>query len=243
MSIEADTCQQIIRVTLAMWEEKAASDEVFQGLTSGKERGHRMADFVDERTTGLLESHFVTQFQSGKGGVARARSMGDVWLKSGGIFNPINVKTGVSGANGQPNLVSLKKLLRALLHDQIDSYYLLFVKFELGSAIRPKVSLVDLLSHLEFATYDDGPGQMMLLEEKFFAAMDGGHLGSTDSIITKIDWLFALLKDGNRRLLQNRQRTIAGFEKHIAEYKAQPDHVIKQTSLGFADEPDKDSKD
>lgn len=237
MSIDQKTCQKITRLTLAMWEEKAAEDGVFLGLTRGKERGHRMADFVDERTTALLEVHFVTRFQPGKGGVARARSMGDVWLKSAGMFNPINVKTGVSGANGQPNLVSLKKLLRALVNDQIDSYYLLFVKFELGEAVRPKVFLVDLLDHLEFATYDDGPGQMMLLEEKFFDAMEGGQCGSSTTIVTKIDRLFALLKDGNRRLIQNRERTIADFENIIAAYKARPVHTIDQTSLGFADEP------
>jgi hypothetical protein len=237
MSIDAKTCQRISRLTVEMWEEKAAKDEVFLGLTRGKERGHKMADFVDERTTALLKVHFVTRFQSGKGGLVRARSMGDVWLKSGGIFNPINVKTGVSGANGQPNLVSLKKLLRALVNDQIDSYYLLFVKFELGKVVRPKVFLVDLLEHLEFATYDDGPGQMMLLEEKFFVAMESCKPAPATSIVTKIDRLFALLKDGNRRLIQNRERTIADFEKLIAEYKSRPVHAIDQTTLGFVDEP------
>jgi hypothetical protein len=238
MALDPKTCQEIIRRTLEMWEEKAANDEVFLRLTRGKERGHRMADFVDERTTELLDAHFVTKFQSGKGGAARARSMGDVWLKSGGIFNPINVKTGVSGSNGQPNLVSLKKLLRALLNDQIDSYYLLFVKFELEDAVKPKVVLVDLLDHLDFATYDDGPGQMMLRESEFFAAMEGGHRASSTSIVTKIDRLFLLLKDGNRRLIQNRERTIAEFEKRIVAYKAQMKHSLNQTGLGFADEPD-----
>jgi len=233
MTIDEVTCEQIVRRTKAMWAEKAAKDEVFLGLTRGKERGHRMADFVDERTTALLEAHFVTRFQSGKGGTARARSMGDVWLKSGGIFNPVNVKTGVSGANGQPNLVSLKKLLRALLNDQIDSYYLLFVKFDLGPPVRPKVFLVDLLGHLEFATYDDGPGQMMLLEEKFFSAMEGGACATSTPIVEKIDRLFALLKDGNRRLIQNRKTTIEQFEKMIAAYKAQSAHKLNQLGLGF----------
>lgn len=236
MAIDAKTCQEITRRTLEMWHDKAANDDVFLGLTRGKERGHRMADFVDERTTELLDAHFVTRFQVGKGGKVRARSMGDVWLKSSGIFNPINVKSGVSGANGQPNLVSLKKLLRALLADQIDSYYLLFVKFELAEAVRPKVLLVDLLDHLEWTTYDDGPGQMMLLEQKFFGAMEGGHCASTTPIVTKIDRLFEMLKDGNQRLILNRQRTIANFEKAIAQYKATGNHMIDQTGLGFTDE-------
>lgn len=238
MAIDSKTCKRITELTLAMWQEKAAKDEVFLALTRGKERGHRMADFVDERTTELLDVHFATRFQPGKGGKARARSMGDVWLKSNDMFNPINVKTGVSGANGQPNLVSLKKLLRALLNDQIDSYYLLFVKFELEKVVRPKVFLVDLLEHLDFATYDDGPGQMMLLEERFFGAIKGGHCASTSPMIQKIDRLFDILKDGNRRLIQNRQKTIAAFEKAITAYKATATHVINQATLGFTDESD-----
>jgi hypothetical protein len=93
---------------------------------------------------------------------------------------------------------------------------------------------------LEFATYDDGPGQMMLLEQKFFTAMGDGYCTSSTPIVTKIDRLFALLKDGNQRLILNRQRTIANFEKAIAAYKAQPHHTINQADLGFVDEPDKD---
>ena len=224
-----------------MWTEKAAGDDVFLGLTRReKERGHSMADFVDERTTALLEAHFVTRFQRGKGGIRRSRSMGGVWLKSGGIFNPINVKSGVAGANGQPNLVSLKKVLRALLAEQIDSYYLLFAKLELGQAVRPKVLLVDLLDHLAWTTYDDGPGHMMLLEQKFFEAMDGGHYATSMPIVGKINRLFEMLKNGNARLVLNRQRTIIGFEKAIVAYKAQSVHVIDQSTLAFIDEPDKD---
>ena len=64
------------------------------------------------------------------------------------------------------------------------------------------------------------------------------YRASSTSIITKIDRLFDLLKDGNRRLIQNRKKTLATFEKQIAEYKAQPVHAIDQTTLGFDDESD-----
>lgn len=238
MAIDAKTRMEVVRVTTEMWNEKAKNDGEFLRLTKGKERGHRMADFVDERTTGLLQSKFVTRFQTGKGGSARARSMGDVWLKCGGIFNPINVKTGISGSNGQPNLVSLKKLLRALIAEQIDSYYLLFVKFELAESVRPKVFLVDLLAHLEFATYDDGPGQMMLLEEKFFSAMEHGHNISTVSLVEKADRLLQMLEDGNRRLIKNRARTISELAEQVEAYKAKPQHTINQAGLGLSDEQD-----
>ena len=114
------------------------------------------------------------------------------------------------------------------------------VAHELGETVRPKVLLVDLLDHLDWTTYDDGPGQMMLLEQKFFEAMDGGYCATATAIVSKIDRLFDMLKDGNRRLILNRRRTIATFEKAVAAYKAQRVHVVDQSVLGFIDEPNKD---
>jgi hypothetical protein len=91
MAIDPATRGKNIRLTREMWAEKAR-DAAFLRLTRGKERGHKMADFVDECTTELLKDHFVTRFETGKKGESKKRSMGDVWLKSGGIFNPINIK-------------------------------------------------------------------------------------------------------------------------------------------------------
>lgn len=241
MAIDGRTVKEIRNRTLAMWVEKSAHDDEFLRLTRRKkERGHSMADFVDERTTSLLQAHFVTRFERGKGGTRRARSMGDVWLHSRGIFNPINIKSGVAGANGQPNLVSLKKLLRSLLANQVDSYYLLFVKFEINESVQPKVLLVDLLDHLDWTTYDDGPGQIMLLEQKFFDAMDRGLSAISPPLVEKIDRLYAMLVDGNERLITNRRRTIKTFRKATERYKATLSHVIDQASLGFTHESDED---
>jgi len=238
MPIEQGLCEKVVEECLSMWKEKAKSDEVFLRLTKGKERGHRMADFVDETTTALLKAKFTTRYQAGKHGKARSRSMGDVWLLSNGLFNPINVKTGVADTQGQPNLVSLKKLLAALLSDHIDAYYLLFIKFELGQDVIPRVVLCDLLDHLNYATYDDGPGQLMLLEKKFFDQPSIGVSPSTFTQIEKIERLFDMLKDGNRRLIENRNKTIASFEKRISEYKGKESHPIDQAGLKFFDEQD-----
>ncbi len=235
MAIDAKTCEEIRKLTQVMWAKKAKDDGEFRRLVGRKkERGHSMADFVDDCTTSLLKSQFVTRSLG-------PRSMGDVWLKSGGggIFNPINVKTGIVGANGQPNLVSLKRVLRALLADQIDSYYLLFVKFELveKSDPKPKVLIVDLLDHLEWTTYNDGPGQMMLLEKKFFEEMEKGYSVTPKPIVDKIGNLLKMLKAGNERLVQARRRTISTFDKALGAYIAKSDHKIDQSALGFVDEP------
>jgi hypothetical protein len=38
------------------------------------------------------------------------RSMGDLWVHSNGMYNPINIKSGIT-LNGNPNVVSLAKLV------------------------------------------------------------------------------------------------------------------------------------
>jgi hypothetical protein len=167
-------------------EARSAIGE-FQNLFRGKEIGHRIADYVDENTTAMLEQNFDVQHEVNPKGKKRSRSMGDVWVKSNGIYNPINVKAGEAGMNGQPNMVSLTKLIEAILHEQVDSYYLLIVKMDsldspskLGvvakTVITPHVYLVDMLDYLDFITFDSGPGQAMLKEKQFYAAHQSGRM-------------------------------------------------------------------
>ena len=158
--------------TLGYWQQEVTKP-YFVDLAQGKEIGHRLADLVDEKTTALLTLQHITKHQYTREGRRRPRSMGDVWLLDDGIHHPINVKTGVVGSEGQPNLVSLKKVLSAILQRQIDSYYLLYVKMEINEgAIEPSVFFLDMLDWLKYVTFDSGPGQMMLKARLFFAAYD-----------------------------------------------------------------------
>ena len=111
------------------------------------------------------------------------RSEPDQWEMSGSVsnhmYNPINVKAGEAGKNGQPNMVSLTKLLDALMKAEIDSYYLLIVKMRLEntsasedvdeSRLVPDRSAERLFrgharSNSDHVTFDSGPGQTMLKE-------------------------------------------------------------------------------
>src|SRR5579862_5705749 len=134
------------------------------------------------------------------------RSMGDIWVLSNGIYNPVNIKSGELGKQGQPNMVSLKKLLRALLLRQIDSYYLLLVKMKLGASPQATVYLVDILDHLDVTTFDSGPGQIMLKERLFYQRMADGATPPILTLDEKIAKLFEMLEDADRRLLENRQK-------------------------------------
>lgn len=169
MSLDTDQQSKIVQLTNQHWA-KHVQDASFAELISGKEPGHRMADFVDDRTTALLKVNLDTRYEADAKGEPKKRSMGDVWVYSNDVFNPINVKAGLQGMKGQPNLVSMQKLLDYIFKTWIDSYYLLIIKFHVKDGITHKTYLVDLLDWTEFITYNAGPGQIMLCEREFYEA-------------------------------------------------------------------------
>ena len=124
----------ILRVAKKLWEDQIEVESfrsIFDGKEIGhqiKEIGHRIADYVDQTTTDALLEEVPSRFEMKANGKVMTRSMGDIWIKSNGIMNPLNVKAGEAGRNGQPNLVSLNRILSALLERKIDSYYLLIIK-------------------------------------------------------------------------------------------------------------------
>lgn len=111
--------------------------------------------------------------QTSRGGDEAMRSMGDLWIQSCGIWNPVNVKSGDAGRQGRPNVVSVRKLLSALMDHQIDSYYILTMKVDgtSSSGFTPRVYMADILEHLDCLSFDAGPGQLMLVESSFYPRM------------------------------------------------------------------------
>jgi hypothetical protein len=174
--------------------------------------------------------------------------MGDLWIRSNGIYNPVNVKAGEAGKNGQPNMVSLKKLLDAFLTRRIDSYYLLIVKMRLSSvpasvdvattrlvqgAIVPNIYLVDMLDYLDFITFDAGPGQSMLKEKQFYQAFDSGFSPPPLTIAAKVSRLMDLLEDGDRRLIENRRKKMERLRADFAAYQQGNSFVVNQEELNL----------
>ncbi len=216
---------EIRRKTQAYWDSEVRNPE-FVEIAKGKEIGHRIADLVDDKTTALLTLNYITRHQHDSRGKRLTRSMGDVWLKHNGIYHSINVKTGVSSTNGQPNMVSLKKVLDALLLFKIDSYYLLMVKPEIEKPIRSTVYFVDMLDYLDYVTFDSGPGQIMLKAKAFFGAMANGVKPVKRTIRQKVDRLFNVLEDGDRRLAKNRKKTLDGYRKRVHDYASRSKHIV-----------------
>ena len=223
--LSTKTLSSIGSDTTTYWKAEVKKPEIL-GIAKGKEIGHKLADLVDEKTTALLTVKYLTKYQRDAKGGKRSRSMGDVWLHDNGIYHPVNVKTGIVGAEGQPNLVSLKKVLAAVMARHIDSYYLLIVKMDvLPKEIRPSIYLIDMLDWLDYVTFDSGPGQMMLKAVKFFQEYDPKKVKAAD-IKGKVQRLMELYEDGERRLKENRERGRAVYRDQFREFMAGNDFIV-----------------
>jgi hypothetical protein len=230
--LEDATRTKIIEVTDTYWA-KHVTDVTFAALVSGKEPGHRMADYVDDKTVSLMKVAFDTRYEANTHGRIKRRSMGDVWIRSSGIYNPLNVKAGEQEKGGQPNLVSMQKLLDYVFKRWIDSYYLLIVKFQLNAPIEHKAYLIDLLDWLDFAAYDAGPGQIMLRERDFYAAYESGELPPKLTIAEKVEKLFARFEEGIRNLFDNRKKRLARQRGLFKMFAARGDFAVDQSTMNF----------
>ncbi|HHY55665.1 MAG TPA: hypothetical protein GYA08_09535 [Chloroflexi bacterium] len=223
--LNAELVREIEAGAQTFWESEVQK-AYFVELAQGKEIGHRIADLVDDKTTGWLAVNYLTRYQRDRRGNKLPRSMGDIWIEDEGIYHPINVKTGVSSTNGQPNMVSMKKLLDALLNYQIDSYYLLMVKLDIQQSILCNVHFVDMLDYLDYVTFDSGPGQIMLKSRAFFAARSSRTIPLPRTIGQKVQMLVDLLEDGERRLVENRKRSLEIYRQRAQQYADAGSHRV-----------------
>jgi hypothetical protein len=230
--LEPTLQRRILAVADEYWRSHVLHED-FAARVLGKEPGHRMADYVDETTTSLLKVHFDWRFEADAKGREKRRSMGDVWIRSAGIFNPINVKAGEQAKKGQPNLVSMQKLLDYIFRRWIDSYYLLIVKFKLPAPIEHKCYLIDLLDWLDFVAFDAGPGQIMLQEHDFYTAYDSGTRPADAPIAGKVEKLFARFEEGVQSLFQNRERRLERQRQLFRRFSDSGEFVIDQSGMHF----------
>ena len=231
MSLDSTIQKEIVQLSNKHWAAHVKG-AAFAELISGKEPGHRMADYVDDQTTSLLKVNMDTRYEADATGEPMKRSMGDVWVHSNGMFNPINVKSGLQGMSGQPNLVSMQKLLDYIFKAWIDSYYLLIIKFDIENTITHNAYLVDLLDWTEFIAYDAGPGQIMLRERDFYDAVESGHTPSDQSIATKVEHLFGRFEEGVQSLFANRQQRLARQRK-LFENFSERSFAVDQSDMRF----------
>jgi hypothetical protein len=232
--IDLTTYNSIIKSTKGFWDAHVKTVQ-FTDLAKGKEIGHRIADYVDDQTTSQLkvDPSVNVKHETDSKGVVVKRSMGDIWVKANGFYNPVNVKAGIT-TNGNPNVVSLTKLIDRLFKHQIDSYYLLIVKTPLvdGSIVgtTPKVFLIDLLDYLDYINFDAGPGQIMLKEKELYEILDASTIPVPLTLQEKVEKLMAIMEDGYVRLQKNRETQLANYKVNLVSFAVLP---IDQGDLYF----------
>ena len=219
--LSAKTCSTISQDIQNYWDAHISE---LDAQLQGKERGHKIADVIDEKTTAHLYAEYDSAYERKKSsGDPKPRSMGDIWIKDQGVYHPVNIKTGIKGSEGQPNMVSMHKLLNAILSNSIDSYYLLMVKIK-EKSVTDKTSasiiFVDMLNIIDYITYDAGPGQIMLKAKAFFDKIgrEGTAFQNGLTIKEKVEKLAALMRDGESRLVSNRKKRLEVIEKNITSY-------------------------
>jgi hypothetical protein len=229
---------KIMQLATTFWNDEVGSLN-FRSIFGGKEIGHRIADYVDEKTTELLSREMDTGYLRNKSGKKAARSMGDVWIKSNGLFHPLNVKAGeYSDQGGNPNLVALNKLLKALLERQIDSYYLLIIKMQVTGDggtknVVPRIYFVDMLDHLDVVNFDSGPGQLMLKEKQFYLKMNSEAKRETLTLAGKIKKLIELKEIGDQTLIANRLNRSKKLKELEKQYEASSERDLDQRNLNI----------
>jgi hypothetical protein len=230
--LDPQTHTKIVEITDGYWE-RHVRETTFSELVAGKEPGHRMADYVDDKTVSLLKVAFDTRYEADMHGRVKRRSMGDVWIRSCNMYNPVNVKAGEQRKNGQPNLVSMQKLLDYIFKRWIDSYYLLIVKFDLNNPIKHKSYLVDLLDWLDYVAFDAGPGQLMLRENDFYEAFETGEKPDRLGITAKVEKLFVRFEEGIRSLFLNRRRRLKRQRGLYNAFNSEGNFTIDQSTMRF----------
>jgi len=246
-----------------MWRNKCQNDQHFiEMMKAKKERGHSIADYVEAKNAECIGNIFKIYFETeppeyykkdcknGKRGDRKKakrldRSSGDCWISNDTddiiIYDPLNSKTSVVLADGKisgrPNMLSLRRLLDLLIDGKINAYYLLIVKFSIDNQniITPSIYFVNILDIIDYLEYDDGPGQLMLNNEKFYT---NAHLIIKDnkSIKDKIMALNTKKLEATARLIENRKNDNEIRTNKILEYKeySLEDIKIKQnTTMGF----------
>lgn len=226
----------------------AEGNRTFYNIATGKEGGHQLSDRVDQLSTEFISTTYPLRsgYQKRKGKIS-SRSMGDIWFKNEqGEWNPINVKTGLVGSEGMPNIVSLKRVMTAIMNHAIDSYYILLVKFQLDKethTISHSVHLTDILNWLSLpdtesvVTFDSGPGQTMLKAKNFYKLLSQNIIPEKLTVWDKMKLLMKLYRDGEERLKKNRARAFAKFESSYTSFLPsdfdEPFIIDKEGQKGF----------
>lgn len=215
--ISKEKCEQMLEIIQAFWKNHLIHNTEFKQMLENKESGHHIADYVDDNTTAILKETYKDKVKFED----KTRSMGDFWFaEDGNIYIPVNIKTGTV-TNGSPNIVSMNKLIESIVNYEIDSYYLIILKFTKVSnrwqvACCEMINLIDYLQ--DFTTFDSGPGQIMLKEKKLYDFLVAGNTKPSLSLPDALQVLIKMQEDAFTVLKRNRRADINQHKKLINKF-------------------------
>lgn len=183
--------------------EKYFKTEDAKKLLSGKESGHIMGTIVEELCGDILK-------ENGLRITKEVNILGEEKKRAHSDFNigehRVNVKLTVSNKKGQPNTCSVNRMMNALRDNNIDSYYMLNVKYDDVSKTT-KVYFVDILDYTDCLTCNGGTGQIMLKQKDFYKTYDSRKSSSELSLSEKkkIIYNMYITKMNDHLLLKRKQ--------------------------------------
>jgi hypothetical protein len=122
-----------------------------------------------------------------------------------------NGKFGVSEKLGQPNMCSIERAA-----DYLDKHNLPYLIFKLRKVKDVfNFSVVDFYNCVPVLVYNDGPGQTMLSESKFYKNKSFKYLKTKEVML----YLCNIQEDAYRRLLESRQIRYKKFQETKKKYE------------------------
>lgn len=123
-----------------------------------------------------------------------------------------NGKLGMSQRLGQPNMCSIERAMNYLIDK--DFPYLVFKLRKVKDNFVFKV--FDLFNYLDVVRYDDGPGQLMISETKFFEKKEFKYLKTSEAIV----YLSNMNEKGYNSLFISRTKRYNKFQSIKKQYES-----------------------
>jgi hypothetical protein len=154
-------------------------------LSKNKEDGHSFAQsYVDYLVSEVLpKCETLKKYGFTVEDSIKEREHGDFYLvnNSEGIKYIVssNGKLGMSEELGQPNMCSIERAMKYLNEKNLPYLVFKLRKFK-GNFI---FKVFDLFNYLDVVSYNDGPGQLMISESKFFKKKEFKYLKTSEAIV------------------------------------------------------------
>jgi len=167
--------------------EKGLLIEYINKINSSKNRedGHSYAQsYVDYLVNIVLpKCETLKEFEITIENSIKEREHGDFYLihESSGskIMVSSNGKLGVSKKLGQPNMCSIERAI-----DYLHEKNLPYLVFKLRKVKEKFVfNVFDLFNNVDVISYNDGPGQLMISESKFYRKKEFKYLKTSESLL------------------------------------------------------------